>query len=297
MTNKIEIGPITFIKGENRSRYPYCNSIYIEQAGLVIDPSSNRSILEDIRENVSTVWLSHWHEDHIMYLDLFDNCPLLMHKADEPPLNNLDTLIKWYNLDTADDKPMIERWKQLLVEHFHYIPRQAKAYLHDKDVIELEGIVVEIIHVPGHTPGSLAFFFKDQRVVFMGDYDLTPFGPWYGDLYSDIDQVINSVNKLRKLPADTWLTGHESAFINENPGKAWDDYLAVIERREAKLYDLLKEPKTLSQIADTWIVYGKPREPAVEFRFFEQINMKKHVDRLIKKGLARQEGDFYLRNL
>ena len=24
----------------------------------------------------------------------------------------------------------------------------------------------------------------------MGDYDLTSFGPWYGDLYSDIDQTI-----------------------------------------------------------------------------------------------------------
>ncbi len=295
MSDIIEIGPLTFIQGENEGRYPFCNSIFIEQAGIIIDPSSNRKILKNIREKVHTVWLTHWHEDHIMHLDLFEGCPIQMHERDEPPLKNLNTFIEWDCINPEDNNPMAEHWKKLMVEQFHYVPRQAQSYLNDKDLIKLEDLTIEVIHVPGHTPGCLAFYFHEPQVAFLGDYDLTSFGPWYGDLYADIDQVIVSVNRLRKLPAETWLTGHGTGFFNENPGNAWDKYLAVIERREDKLYDFLKKPRTLDDIAEVWILYGKPKEPIDEFKFMEQINMKKHADRLISKGLISLDGKYYSR--
>jgi glyoxylase-like metal-dependent hydrolase (beta-lactamase superfamily II) len=70
-------GPVWFIPGENRGRYPFCHSIYIEGARVLIDPASDRERLVQLRENpgVETVWLSHWHEDHFMHLDLFDGLP------------------------------------------------------------------------------------------------------------------------------------------------------------------------------------------------------------------------------
>ncbi len=56
----------------------------------------------------------------------------------------------------------------------------------------------------------------------MGDYDLTAFGPWYGDLYSDIDQTIESINRLKGLSADVWLTGHETGLFTHSPGSLWE---------------------------------------------------------------------------
>ena len=70
-------GPVWFIPGKNRGRYPHCHSIYIDGPGILIDPSSDRERLKQLRERdgVNAIWLSHWHEDHIMDLDLFDDLP------------------------------------------------------------------------------------------------------------------------------------------------------------------------------------------------------------------------------
>jgi glyoxylase-like metal-dependent hydrolase (beta-lactamase superfamily II) len=46
---------------------PFCHSPYIEGAGVLIDPASDRNRMKRLREKsgVKAVWLSHWHEDHL----------------------------------------------------------------------------------------------------------------------------------------------------------------------------------------------------------------------------------------
>ncbi len=39
----------------------------------------------------------------------------------------------------------------------------------DGDIIDLGGRQLEIIHIPGHTPGSIAILDKDSRRIFTGD--------------------------------------------------------------------------------------------------------------------------------
>jgi len=64
-------GPIRFIPGENRGKYPYSHSLHVDGEGILIDPASDRDRLKRLREEsvVGEVWLSHWHEDHFMHLD------------------------------------------------------------------------------------------------------------------------------------------------------------------------------------------------------------------------------------
>jgi hypothetical protein len=38
-------GPICFIPGKNKGKYPYCHSLFIEGAGILIDPASDRERL------------------------------------------------------------------------------------------------------------------------------------------------------------------------------------------------------------------------------------------------------------
>jgi hydroxyacylglutathione hydrolase len=150
-------------------------------------------------------------------------------------------------------------------------------------------LTVEIIPTPGHTPGHLAFYFREAKILFLGDYDLTAFGPWYGDLYSDIDQTIASIHRLRAIPADTWLTGHETGFFDCQPGILWDNYERIIYDREDKLLDLLVVPRTLEEVVAACIVYGRPREPQAFFEFGERALMKKHLEWLAKKGRIVQD--------
>ncbi len=277
------VGPIQFIPGENRGRYPYCNSIYIEEAGILIDPASDRKTLIELRDRrgVRQVWLSHWHEDHFMHLDLFENIPFWISDRDSPPLTGIETLLDWYTMENPEYRAF---WKAMLEDQFHYQPRQPARFFQDREIIDLGPLTVEVIPTPGHTPGHLAFYFREPRILFMGDYDLTAFGPWYGDLYSDIDQTIESIHRLKTIPADTWLTGHETGVFTLAPGTLWDRYEEIIYERENKLLNLLASPKTMDEIVEAWIVYGRPRDPKEFFEFGERAIMKKHLQRLIKMG-------------
>jgi len=291
----IPFGPLTFITGTKGGRYPYCHSLYIEEAGVLIDPASNLEELQLISQSkkAETIWLSHWHEDHIMYLNLFEELPIWMHEADAPPMTDLNTFIDWYIYPEPAYEKMREGWGQMMVEMFNYKPRKISRYLTDGEVIDLGSVTVEVIHCPGHSPGSLSFYFREPQVLFLGDTDLTPFGPWYGDLYSDIDEICQTVERLRNIPAKVWLTSHEQGVFESNPGSMWDDFLRVIDIREEKLLAFLKEPRTMVEIAGQWIVYGKPKQPLEMFALIEEISMQKHLDRLIRKNIVEMDGDRY----
>jgi glyoxylase-like metal-dependent hydrolase (beta-lactamase superfamily II) len=285
-------GPVWFIPGENNGKYPYCHSIYIEGAGVLIDPASDREKLVRLREDpgVKTVWLSHAHEDHFMHLDLFDDLPLCTSKEDAPPLADLEALMDAYGLDGQ----YRDYWRPVMKEQFHYRSRKVSNYLRGGEIIDLDTVNVEVIDTPGHTPGHLSFFFKEPGVLFLGDYDLTPFGPWYGDVRSSIEETIDSVETLRKIPAKVWLTSHEKGIYEEEPGGLWESYLKVVRDREEKLMALLDEPVTMDDIVGACIIYGRPREPKAFYDLGERGHMGKHIEKLLKEGtIAMKDGRYY----
>jgi hydroxyacylglutathione hydrolase len=292
MIEEQNFGPVRILPGPSKGRYPYCHSIYIEGAGVLIDPSSDRQRLQEMKDagEVRMVWLSHWHEDHHMHLDLFPETPLWVSEHDAAPLTDLELMLDWYGLTNPLHRDF---FRKSLREHFHFRPRIADRLLKDGELIDLGSVTAEVIHAPGHTPGHLAFFFREPQVLFLGDIDLTPFGPWYGDRDSSIEQTIKTVEKLRKIPAKVWLTCHEKGIFIENPGTLWDDYLQVIQRREEKLLELLQSGPTMDEIVNAWIVYGKEREPREFYEFGEWANMGKHLERLAQKGvIVCKEGAF-----
>jgi len=286
-------GPIRFLAGENRGRYPFCHSLYIEGAGVLIDPASSLERLLRLRaeEEVKMIWLSHWHEDHFMHLDLFDDLPLWVSLEDAPPLADLDVLMTWYELNEEEKQV----WGPLLLEQFHFRPRKPVRYLVDGELIHLGGLSVEVIATPGHTPGHLSFFFREPSVLFAGDYDLTRFGPWYGDLFSDIDETRASIERLRDVPAHVVLTGHETGVFLDPPEELWRQYASVIAEREKKLLTLLEKPRTLEEIVAACIIYGRARAPKAFFTFGERVHMTKHLEHLQKRGVVFLSNGLYHR--
>jgi hydroxyacylglutathione hydrolase len=287
-------GPVRIIPGENQGKYPFCHSLYIEGAGVLIDPASNRERLAHLKKtyDIEAIWLSHWHEDHFMHLDLFNSLPLWVSKQDAPPLSDLEVFLDWYGLDDHSER---QYWRCVLTEQFHFQPRKPSGFLENGDRIKLGPVTVEVIHTPGHTPGHLAFLIEEPEVLFMGDYDLTKFGPWYGDSFSSIKDTIASIEHLRQIPAKVRLTSHETGIYEKEPGELWDQYLGVIKEREEKLLKLLEKPRTMEEIVEAWIVYGQPREPRAFFAFGERAIMRKHLEHLIGESIVIQEGVRFFR--
>lgn len=284
-------GPVRFLPGENQGKYPHCHSLYIEGACILIDPASDRERLKRLRdeEGVKAVWLSHWHEDHITSLDLFEDVPLWISAADAPPLGDLEVFLDWYGMT----EPYRDQWRQEMAAQFNYRPRQPAGFLRAGQVMDLGSVTMELIPVPGHTPGSLAFLFKEPGVLFLADYDLSSFGPWYGDVLSSIPQTIASLERLRSTPARVWLAAHETGVFEEEPGELWDQFLGVVHRRQNDLVELLARPHTMDQIIRAWIVYGHAREPWDFFYFSEGAMIKKHLEYLEEQGRLLKEGDSF----
>ncbi len=108
-----QFGRISFICGENDGRYPFNHSLYIEgdDARVIIDPASDLDKLKQLqkKDGVDLVWLSHWHEDHIHYLYLFEDCPKWISARDFPPLTDIEIFLDWYGLKEAHQR---DYWKK-----------------------------------------------------------------------------------------------------------------------------------------------------------------------------------------
>jgi len=179
------------------------------------------------------------------------------------------------------------------MQQFQYSPIKNANFFQDGEVVDCGSVTVEVIATPGHTPGHLSFFFPEEKVLFLGDYDLTSFGPWYGDVYSDIDETIKSVRRLQKIPADIWITSHEKGFFEENPGEFWQNYENIIYERDNKVMEYLKQPRTLAEIIAAWLIYGKAREPLFFYEFGERALVTKHLQRLEKQNRIIFDNNHY----
>ena len=140
----------------------------------------------------------------------------------------------------------------------------------------------------------MSFYFREPEVLFLGDYDLSKFGPWYGDRDSDVEDVMSSVEKLRKIPVAVWISCHETGLFEKEPGQLWDSYLGVIQMRDDKILALLSTPKTLSQIADAGLVYRKPGTTDSVTVFNKEATVKKHVELGLRRGIIRKDGKGYI---
>jgi len=292
----VQLGKVRFIQGDNGGKYPFNHSVYLEgeDCRVIIDPSCGLQKLSDLKqkEQVDQVWLSHWHEDHMGFLHLFDGCPLRISEKDFPPLTDIEIFLDWYNIK---DEQLRELWKTIVLNNFNYRSQKDALFFQDEETIDLGSLKVQVIATPGHTPGHLSFFIPDEEVLFLGDYDLTTFGPWYGDVYSSIEQTIESIHKLKSIAARRWIASHNTGLFEKNPGKLWDDYENVIYQREEKILNFLKEPKALDEIAGAWLIYGKPREPREFFESNERALVGKHIEYLERMGKITMEGGKYVR--
>lgn len=90
-----------------------------------------------------------------------------------------------------------------------YCVRSAPAtrLLAEGDVIDLGDRTFEVLHLPGHSPGSIALWEATSGILFSGDtvYD----GPLIDDFYhSDVTDYVASMERLRRMPARMVHAGH-----------------------------------------------------------------------------------------
>ena len=283
-------GRISLVLG---GRYPHCHTLVVDDLKpALVDAASDPDRLASFQrqKGVDILITSHAHEDHLMYNSLFSQADLWVHELDAPAFSDINALMAQYGLN--EEEALF--WEDFLVKDCNYVPRRPDRLLKDGDILEFGRTRAVVIHTPGHTPGHCCLHFPEEGILFLADYDLVKAGPYYGDETSSLEQTIRSLRMLSGIKADVYLTAHGKGVFDASPGLILD-YLDIVFQREEKLLGLLSRgPKTLSEIVDEHIIYGKPKAlGAWDLSVSERVMMQKHLERLMSLGRVSEESGRY----
>jgi len=260
--------------------------------GFLVDAGSDPEEIERLRKGrgIAAVVMSHYHEDHFTYLSRLPDQEVWSSDADAPALESLDTLMDWYGVRGNEWDAF---YRKLFSEKFPFAPRKSARKIADGEELRFGDTRAVAVVAPGHTPGHLCLHFPDDGILFLGDYDLTPFGPWYGDAPCGIDAFRRSANRLAGIAADRCVVSHEGPVHRGPVEEKMQEYLGVIDRREEALREYLREPRTRAEIIGRRLIYGPDRE-GPWFDYGEWALLSKHLEAMIARGDAEFRGGAYL---
>jgi glyoxylase-like metal-dependent hydrolase (beta-lactamase superfamily II) len=275
---------VSVLVGDENGAYPSGNTLLVRGAGesVVIDPSVTVVARGGAPAPVDAVINSHSHEDHMAGNGFFAAARLHIHDEDLPGAQSMDGLMEVYGL-TGSARTEFER---VILDEFHYTPRPDAQGFSDGHVFDLGGgVTVEAVHLPGHTRGHSGF--RMDGVFFLSDIDLTGFGPYYGDVWSDLEDFEASLAKVRDEVADFYVTFHHKGVIEGRDTfvEMVDTFTAVIGRRHAAMLEFLAEPHSIDEMRAHRFIY----RPHVEMAFVESVEARSaelHVQRMVRRGEA-----------
>ncbi|MEM2925680.1 MAG: MBL fold metallo-hydrolase [Methanocellales archaeon] len=81
--------------------------------------------------------------------------------------------------------------------------------LKEGDKIDLGGIYLEVLHTPGHTPGSICLYERKTKSLFSGDTVFPQGNIGRTDLRGgDLDKLVKSIKRLTELEVEVLYPGH-----------------------------------------------------------------------------------------
>ncbi|MEN3041618.1 MAG: MBL fold metallo-hydrolase [Bacteroidia bacterium] len=127
----------------------------------VIDPGlyteSERRAFQSIilaeKARLVAIYLTHAHIDHILgvrWIATTYGVPLYYHREEEVVYQNAPT------------------WAALMGLHYEAGPT-AEDYISEDTTLFLDGEIVQVLYIPGHSPGHVGFYFPESRKLFAGD--------------------------------------------------------------------------------------------------------------------------------
>jgi len=206
-----------------------CNIWHLRgrDADLLVDSGmgicSLRAAAEDLFQNRLAAVATHTHHDHVGSLHEFSE--RIVHRAERDSMR--EGRYRFSLLSSGYDENLIqaisggayalpenelltaypyEGFDPAMLELQGTVPTRL---VDDGDTLDLGDRQFEVMHLPGHSPGSIALWEARTGWLFSGDvvYD----GPLLDELPdANIDDYLASMERLLRLPVSAVFPGHES---------------------------------------------------------------------------------------
>ena len=288
----IHLGPVSVYAGEKSGKYPDGNQLVVRGADTLaaFDTPLVANRLGAELLDADLVVLGHVHEDHMAGLHRLPHAPVYAHEADVEAVRSWPGLARHYGYAPA----VLEGMHAKIEREFHYVPRPDALAYSDGARWDLGGgVTVRAIHAPGHTSGHCVLLVEPEGVAFIGDIDLSSFGPYYGDATSSLAAFRRTLAAVKDIPARAWVTSHHKGVITERAQflQLLAAFAARLDAREDAIAGFLRaRPATLEQLIAHRFVYPQ----GLNDLFYEDVERRtisQHLDSLAASGRARRDGD------
>lgn len=168
---------------------------------------------------------SHIHFDHAGGMYEFDQRAI--HAAEAEALRTGDDSEAlcspeqgWVHEDHFDQLPVAG----FAVEQYSLRAAEPTRILHEGDVLDLGYRALEVLNLPGHSPGCIALYDPRSQELFSGDviYD----GELLDELHcSHIPTYVATYERLQTLPVETVYPGHYHRFGRDRYHQILQEYL------------------------------------------------------------------------
>ena len=237
--------------------YSYIIYDSISKKAIVIDPAESDPVIKSINKlgvKLEYILITHHHADHIGVIKNLKKkykCKIVGFKDDANRIPGIDIQIK------------------------------------DKEIFNFEGEEIELNFAPGHTSGHIFYYFKKNKLAFVGDI---VFSLGCGRIFEGTsDEMYKSVMKIKSLPDETKIyCGHEYTESNLKFCLAFDTNNHDLKKREIEVRSLRQ--KGLPTIPTT---ISDEKKNNIFFR----CNENTIIDKLDLKGASPQEVFKKLREL
>ncbi len=219
---------ITLIQETGVANFMRCNIWHVRgrDFDLVIDTgmgldSLKRWIMRHTDRPIKAI-VTHCHFDHSGCLHEFD--VRLGHPAEadilaDPANEKIVYSGAWTRIAIID--PL--QHPQFSSETYSVKAAPLTGYLDEGDVIDLGDKTYQILHLPGHSPGSIGLWDVKKKILFSGDalYD----GALLDSLYhSNVNDYLNTLARIEALGVGVFHAGHYPSFGKQRMQDLIDQY-------------------------------------------------------------------------
>jgi len=181
-------------------------------------------------KSIKRVIMTHTHLDHIGCLTgILERIPwaeLWVHDVEAQAL------------ESGDERTVygMEMFKSMCMMQYNLKPgdfiMRVDRKLNGEENLELGGINWEVMHVPGHSPGSIGLYNRERKILIPGDVVYADYAIGRFDLHGASGaEHKKSLFRLAELEVDILLPGHNRIVTNLPPGyiadtaRQWATYL------------------------------------------------------------------------
>lgn len=286
--SRFDLGRVSVFLGDKSGKYPDGNQVLIRGSDTLtaLDTPIVSNVIGPEFDATELVVLGHVHEDHMAGLHRLPHARVYAPMADLPAVQSWEGFAAVMG---ARDKNAQEETLAYFQSKFFYAPRPDAQGYEDGATWELGGSRIRAFHMPGHTAGHTVLLIEPEGMAFIGDIDLTGFGPYYGDAGSSLQAFRRTLKKLPDIPAKVWVTSHHRGVYTDRERFLADltAFAAKFDERNDRLLAYLKQaPQTLDELVEKRLLYP-PGFEAPWVVMAEHRTIARHLDEMMTDERVR----------